>query len=125
MNVEKLLNLIGLTRLSQPVAPKRVSPALLTGIEPKPWNKDSAALLKQFLHTGTGRVFIFQLAYFRPSLAAEKTVEATALQGKFVAGYEDALNRILSLAEPPIELERNPEQYPPLDDDSLWGKTKR
>lgn len=129
MTIDRVLAFIGLVRASKnssrvPVLQKQPGIIGFSG-EPRPWNKDSAALLKQFLHTGTGRNFLLQLGFYRPAYGPGSVVEQTALQARFVAGYEFAVNHILSLAEPPPEALRTPEQYPPLEDDSAWGNTTR
>lgn len=85
-----------------------------------PWNKDSAALLAQFIGSPVGQTFLAQLAAGRPSLSSSSDLHEVALQAKVVAGYENALNRILSLTEPPEESGSAETMYPDLDDDSKW-----
>jgi len=91
--------------------------------EPSKWNSDAAALLKQFLSSKTGRLFLLHLDYMRPSLnLPTPTVEAMALQGRYVSGYEEAVSNILSLTVPPTEDGTQPTMYPSLDDDSAWAE---
>jgi hypothetical protein len=91
--------------------------------EAPPWTKDSAALFKQFCESGVGQLFLATVISGRPSLlSGQADLEATALQAREVAGYERAVNLILSLMEPPIEAPSETENYPPLDDDSKWEK---
>lgn len=88
---------------------------------PPGWSKGSAELLKQFLETQTGLLFLANLASARPSLSPDSDISAVALQAKFVAGYELAIERISSLTEPPIEdKDTGEETYPNLDDESKW-----
>jgi hypothetical protein len=93
------------------------------------WNKDASVLLKQFLLTTTGQVFMAELIARRPSFISRPAgrCEGVAMQSKMVEGYELAVQRILDLAEPPNDLiEGAPPLYPDLDaDDKVWGKTSR
>jgi hypothetical protein len=91
-------------------------------VEGSPWNRDAAALLKQFLETGAGKTFIAQLGYRRPNFSGASEPNAVALQAKFVAGFEACLAQIMILTEPPAEEERPVNNYPDIDDDSQWPK---
>lgn len=89
--------------------------------EPPVWNEAAAELLKQFLDSGAGTLFLAHLAAHRPALATNTSdVNAVALQASVVAGYERAITNILSLAEPPTKEGDAEETYPHLDDDSKW-----
>lgn len=90
------------------------------------WSKANAALLAQFISAGTGQLFVAQIAAMRPSLLADSSdLNAVALRGQLVAGYERALNNILSLAVPPPEADgKQIATYPDLDDDEAWEKKK-
>lgn len=91
--------------------------------EPPPWNKDAAELLKQFFATGVGELFLAQLAAGRPTLlSGAASLEATALQAREAAGFERAINLVLSLQEAPVEPTKEPDHYPPLEDDAQWEK---
>jgi hypothetical protein len=94
--------------------------------QPPDWNKDAAYFLKRFLDTSVGKIFLTQLAYARPSLAAPTgDVNNVAMQSQLVAGYELAISRVMALAEAPPEKQRVVEQYPDLDDEAAWGKRKQ
>lgn len=96
---------------------------------PSLWTRDAALLLKQFLMTSTGQVFVAELIARRPSFNSRPAgrCESVAMQSKMVEGYEQAVQQILSLAEPPADLVAEaPTLYPDLDaDDKVWGKTSR
>jgi hypothetical protein len=97
--------------------------------EPPRWTADAAALLEQFLHTPTGRVFLAQIAAERPSLSGSASdVNEVALQAKLVRGYELAIDRIMSLTQPPPSENsgslQHSENYPPLDDDAAWADSE-
>lgn len=87
------------------------------------WSKGSAGILKQFLESATGQLFLDNLAHARPSLAAGSDLNTVALQAKAVGGYESALAQILALTEPPVEVdgEQTSELYPPIEQDALWS----
>lgn len=92
-----------------------------TSREPAKWNNDAAALLNQFLHTKTGRLFLLQLDYLRPGLSVSNATEPVALQAKYVGGYEDAVSNVIALSQPVQEDgTRILSDYPDLEDDSLW-----
>lgn len=93
--------------------------------EPPQWNKDAAALLRQFIETPTGQLFLAQIAFRRPNLLSSTDINAVALRAASVHGFEHALQTILSLIEPPVEAERSEpetEAFPDLDDKSAWEK---
>jgi hypothetical protein len=90
------------------------------------WSKDNAVLLAQFLSAGTGQLFLAQIAAMRPALLGDSSdVNAVALRGQFVAGYERALNNILTLTTPPETAEKQPDNYPDLDDNAAWEKKEQ
>ena len=94
---------------------------ILLGSPPSPWNADGAAVLKQFLTSKIGRQALLQLVDRRPPLSVLPSAEQMALRSSAVAGYELALNTLLSLTEPPDDKGNQPViTYPDLDDDSLW-----
>jgi hypothetical protein len=95
--------------------------------EPSPWNRDAAALLRRFFDTAVGKLFLAQMAYHRPALSGSETdLNGVAMQAKKVGGYEQALNRIWSLAEPPEEGVGQPaETYPDIEDDSKWSDKQK
>lgn len=88
-----------------------------------PWNSDAASILKQFLRTGVGQVFIATLAAQRPSLTTANNLDEAALQGKLAAGYEKALDNIMLLSEPVDEdiLQAEGSTFRDLEDDSQWN----
>jgi hypothetical protein len=92
---------------------------------PSEWNADAAALLAQFLETGVGKLFLAQVAVQRPSLfrtasGVPSDANLFALRASEVAGYERALDTILTLASPPANAAKVIENYPPLDDEKAW-----
>ena len=91
--------------------------------EPSKWNNDAAALLKQFLSTSTGRLFLLHLDYLRPNLSSSCVAEEVALKAKVVEGYERAVSNVLALSMPvPKEGEIIADVfYKDIDDDSQWA----
>lgn len=90
---------------------------------PPGWSKGASELLKQFLETQTGQLFLAQLATTRPSLSGSEEINAVALRAKYVGGYEACLAKISTLSEPPpVEDGKGDtdELYPDLDDESKW-----
>ncbi len=88
------------------------------------WNESAASLLKQYLESGSGQLFLAHLTTSRPSLlAGSSDVNAVALRASEAAGFERALSQILSLSEPPPK-SAGPgrEQYPSLDDETAWDE---
>jgi hypothetical protein len=99
---------------------------MIIGNEPSKWNADAATLLRQFLNSKIGKVFLQQMGWKRPSFYQGLSLEETALQAKFVAGYEGAIANLLDLAQPPESDEKiSIEQYPDIDDDSKWPEQPR
>lgn len=90
--------------------------------EPSKWNNDAALLLKQFLATSTGRLFLLHLDYLRPDLSSLEVMESVALKAKLVEGYERAISNVISLSMPqPKEGEATSTVfYKDLDDDTQW-----
>jgi hypothetical protein len=89
--------------------------------EASPWNKDAAALLNQFFETATGQLFLAHMASGRPALLTNHdNVNAVAIRASEVAGYERAINKIFSLAVPPVEEHQNHNPYPDLDNEAAW-----
>jgi hypothetical protein len=89
--------------------------------QPPVWNKDAAALLKQFIESPVGETFLANLTFIRPALlVGTPDPNAVALRASQVAGYEQCMNAIFTLMEPPTEEVQLSEAYPPLDDDSRW-----
>ena len=85
------------------------------------WNKDSAELLRQFLDTGAGQLFITHLSAARPALLPDSAdINHTATRASTVRGFELAVNAVLSLSVPPVAEKTEVENYPNLDDDSKW-----
>lgn len=89
---------------------------------PPGWSKGASELLRQFLETQTGQLFLAQLAATRPSLSTSDEINTVALRAKFAGGYEACIARISTLSEPPVEdgKEDADELYPSLDDESKW-----
>jgi hypothetical protein len=86
------------------------------------WNASAIALLRQYLDSDAGKVFLAQLASRRTALmTGSDNLNAVALRATEVAGYEKCINTILQLAEPlKPELATHSEQYPDLDDETAW-----
>lgn len=76
--------------------------------------------LQTFLSSRSGASFMLALQFLKPSFSNATSCEAVALQAQRVAGYEDAINEISRLVQPPEEVDQTPTEYPPLDDDSKW-----
>lgn len=92
---------------------------------PPGWNADAAALLKQFLDSPVGGVFLAHLASHRPSFHPTTDLNSVALQAKEIAGFERAINTIIQLSEPPELTNDQPkisDAYPDLDDETKWPK---
>ena len=93
--------------------------------EPSSWSKDNSAILRQFLDSGTGQLFLAHLAAARPGLLTDSNdVNRVALRASDAAGWEGAISCALSLAELPKENLLERETYPNLDDDAQWGEKK-
>jgi len=91
--------------------------------EPPEWNDSASALLKQFLETPTGQVFLATLGAQRPAFTAELTTDSVALRAKEIQGYEACISSIFRLAtrsssSPPAE---EKPAYPDVDDDNQWA----
>jgi hypothetical protein len=85
------------------------------------WNKDAAYILKRFLDTAVGKLFLIQLSARRPRFYPGIDLAGAGLNGKYVAGYEAAINQIMYLMEPPdVPTSGVESHYPDLDDDSQW-----
>jgi hypothetical protein len=100
---------------------------MIVGTPPN-WSKGTAELLKQFIESSTGQLFLANLAASRPTLSSSDELNVVALRSKLAGGYEACLDRILSLTEPPVEAgdDAEPDElYPSIDDESKWNKQKK
>lgn len=89
--------------------------------EPPLWNADAAGLLKDFLESTVGQVFLANLAAGRPDFLPNADLNATALRACEIAGYEKCVSNLLHLTEAPKELtETASSAYPPIDDEENW-----
>lgn len=59
------------------------------------WTASDAAGLNDFLKTPLGIKWLATLMTFKPKVAIDKGMEAGALSGAYVAGYEHLLNEII------------------------------
>lgn len=85
------------------------------------WSSSSAALLRQYLETDAGQVFLAHLSSHRPGLlVGSGDVNSVALKAMEVAGFEKCFNTILLAAQPPQEEQKSQESFPELEDDSKW-----
>jgi hypothetical protein len=93
----------------------------ITNNSPHPgWTSEDASNLRGFLRTVTGSKFLGMLAQLRPGLGATN-VEAAALEGKVVSGWEQCVELVLraGLLKPTQEV-IEPVNYPDLDGDEGW-----
>lgn len=87
------------------------------------WNSSSAALLRHFLETGAGQVFLANLITGRPSLlVSTDNLNSVALKASEVAGYEGCINRLFFLTKDPEKEQTPHENYPDLDNNDAWDK---
>jgi hypothetical protein len=85
------------------------------------WSDSSASLLRRYLETDAGQLFLAQLTSNRPSLITDsRDINKVALKASEVAGFEKCVNLIFSLAKPQEEEQPPLVSLPPLDDDSQW-----
>ena len=92
-------------------------------IHPPPrWAFDDAELLKSFLDTPTGKLFLTHLAWLRPSIPpAHDKVTNPVASAYELRGYEGALFNLLSLREATPNTDAPiTANYPDPEDDSLW-----
>jgi hypothetical protein len=84
------------------------------------WHSEDADNLRKFLRTPTGAKFLGMLAQLRPVFTAT-TVEAAALEGKVIDGWERCVELILSagLMKPKNDT-IEPVEYPDLDSEDGW-----
>jgi len=84
------------------------------------WTSEDAAHLRVFLKSTSGGKLLGMLAQLRPGFTAQN-VEAAALEGKVIAGWESCTELILraGLLKPVKEV-IEPVAYPDLDTDDGW-----
>lgn len=93
----------------------------VTSNSPHPdWHSEDAANLRSFLRTKTGGKFLGMLNQLRPGFTAT-TIEAAALEGKVIDGWERLLDLILRSGLMKSEKEViDTVDYPDLDANDGW-----
>lgn len=90
--------------------------------DPPLWNADAAGLLKDFLESTVGQVFLANLAASRPDFFPNADLNATALRACEIAGYEKCVSALLRLTEAPKEpVQTESNSYPSIDDEEKWN----
>lgn len=87
---------------------------------PKEWTSEHAQLLKLALESDAVKLALDWVAFHAPKLLDGSDVNKTLVASGEVKGYSNALAELFSLTvEQPAEV-APPENYPDLDNDSLW-----
>lgn len=84
------------------------------------WHSEDSDNLRKFLRSQSGGKFLGMLAQLRPTFTAT-TVEAAALEGKVIDGWERCIELVLSAGLMKPKRDRiEPVEYPDLDADDGW-----
>ena len=85
-----------------------------------PWSNTDTEQLRFFLETPTGQRLVPKLVESAPSLLPAGDTNSILIRSGEVRGIQIVVSALLALAHPTPDESRQPESYPPLDDDSAW-----
>lgn len=85
-----------------------------------PWNSDDEAHWNSFLLTETGKRLLPKLAERIPALLDGGETNKLMIRSGEVRGFQLAISSMLELTHSPPLPVREPEAYPPPEDDSKW-----
>ena len=90
-----------------------------------PWSSDDEAHWNSFLLTETGKRLIPKLAEKAPALLSGGPTNEILIRTGALMGFQLAVASMLELTHSPPLPTKEPEAYPPLDDDSHWPENKQ
>lgn len=92
---------------------------------PPVWTRDAAEFVRSFLQSPVGSIAVMHLLALRPSINAGEAgndLNKAALSGQFAAGYEEAVQTFLRLAEwQDSQTTMTVDNYPDPEDDTQFA----